>query len=308
MLRRAIALLALVAPPALFAVAQGCSSEKQPQDMCRWLGDANNCYRRFAADVGLQCGYAPQLGTDPLSSFTGAFLDRTDLTQCIKAQAFGSGLITFDPPLDPTTFPLTSVGFTVLDRKGVLCAEGSMSGTNAYSVTIQPVSAADAGASGPITDDITGGAFSISVPEGRNQLAVSCPGGLETFTFNTLVLQGCAELEPFVPTAILDSSPGIPPQVDGAQGTPGFVRLRILYPPDDPNVDGAVPSVVEYFNCSIPAPPHPCNDGMINGDETDQDCGGSCATKCGEGQNCNTNADCASNNCAPTGGIDACQP
>ena len=39
-----------------------------------------------------------------------------------------------------------------------------------------------------------------------------------------------------------------------------------------------------------------CDDGLLNGDETDVDCGGSCATKCGPGDACEMNVDC-------TGGI-----
>lgn len=312
MLKRAIALLcpALLAPPAVLSTAHGCSSEKPPQDLCRFLGDANNCYSRFGADVETQCGYDAQLESDPLASATGSFSesDRKALATCVKDTAFGGGFITFDPPVDTSTFPLTSVGFTVFDNKGVVCGNASVSGPTAFSITIAPVSAADAGASAPLDDDITGGTFTISVPEGRNQLAVSCPGGLESFTFNTLVLQGCEQLRPFVPTAILDSNPGVPPASEGAQGIPGFVRLRLQYPPADPNVTTSVPRVVEYFNCAIQAPPHPCSDGVRNGDETDQDCGGSCATKCGEGQNCDTGVDCASGACAQVGGVDQCVP
>ncbi|MFO0588746.1 MAG: lamin tail domain-containing protein [Polyangiaceae bacterium] len=44
-----------------------------------------------------------------------------------------------------------------------------------------------------------------------------------------------------------------------------------------------------------------CNDGFKDGDETDVDCGGSCASKCALTKTCNGNADCASNACA--GGV-----
>ena len=40
-----------------------------------------------------------------------------------------------------------------------------------------------------------------------------------------------------------------------------------------------------------------CFDGVASGDETDVDCGGSCAAGCGLDQSCNVNGDCASNDC-----------
>src|SRR5690606_11691250 len=107
---------------------------------------------------------------------------------------------------------------------------------------------------------------------------------------------------------ILDSAPGSPPTSTGA-GTPGFVRLRVFYPPEgDPTEHGATQRVVQYFNCSIPPPPHPCQDMARNGGETDVDCGGSCSTKCAEGQGCNVAADCVSNNCGLNGGFQQCLP
>ena len=43
-----------------------------------------------------------------------------------------------------------------------------------------------------------------------------------------------------------------------------------------------------------------CNDGILNQDETDIDCGGSCG-KCGEGKACLEDSGCASNYCNPAG-------
>jgi hypothetical protein len=45
--------------------------------------------------------------------------------------------------------------------------------------------------------------------------------------------------------------------------------------------------------CKSPA----CNDTVKNGDETDTDCGGSCANKCATGKLCASNNDCASSLC-----------
>ena len=41
-----------------------------------------------------------------------------------------------------------------------------------------------------------------------------------------------------------------------------------------------------------------CNDGIKNGNETDVDCGGSCATKCAGGKSCAVAGDCVSGTCA----------
>ncbi len=40
-----------------------------------------------------------------------------------------------------------------------------------------------------------------------------------------------------------------------------------------------------------------CGNGMRDGDETDVDCGGSCAASCGDGQGCGSDEDCASGRC-----------
>ncbi len=39
-----------------------------------------------------------------------------------------------------------------------------------------------------------------------------------------------------------------------------------------------------------------CSDGVLNGDESDKDCGGSCSP-CSAGRSCNADSDCQSNNC-----------
>jgi hypothetical protein len=54
----------------------------------------------------------------------------------------------------------------------------------------------------------------------------------------------------------------------------------------------------ESFSCieEVCAAPS-CTDGIINGNESDQDCGGSCPVKCGPGQVCFEDADCASGVC-----------
>jgi len=46
--------------------------------------------------------------------------------------------------------------------------------------------------------------------------------------------------------------------------------------------------------CAAPA----CDDQVLNGDETDLDCGGSCSTKCTEGKKCNLDDQCETNICS----------
>jgi hypothetical protein len=50
------------------------------------------------------------------------------------------------------------------------------------------------------------------------------------------------------------------------------------------------------FRC-MPASGDVCFDGLLNGEESDIDCGGECPKKCDVGQACGENADCDSNNC-----------
>ena len=41
-----------------------------------------------------------------------------------------------------------------------------------------------------------------------------------------------------------------------------------------------------------------CTNALKDGSESDVDCGGTCATKCAAGKDCNGNADCAGGNCS----------
>lgn len=49
--------------------------------------------------------------------------------------------------------------------------------------------------------------------------------------------------------------------------------------------------------CGSTPPTPTCSDGVKNGSETAVDCGGSCSTKCGNGQTCSGGGDCASGTC-----------
>jgi hypothetical protein len=54
------------------------------------------------------------------------------------------------------------------------------------------------------------------------------------------------------------------------------------------------------FNCvggTCQPPVNPCTNGMLDGDESDVDCGGITCPGCPPGGTCNHNSDCLSNNC-----------
>src|SRR5262245_41152408 len=51
--------------------------------------------------------------------------------------------------------------------------------------------------------------------------------------------------------------------------------------------------------CSVTVTTESCSDGLLNGTESDVDCGGSCAA-CGAGRVCDFNVDCASGVCDAT--------
>ncbi len=307
MFRKTVAIAALLAPFAALA-GQGCGAEPLPEDLCSWLSDSNSCYSRFADDVGTQCGKTYVSG-EAAKSTTGYFAARDDLAICIRN---GGGQVIFDPALDITTFPVTSVAFKMLDSKAAACGEGSASSGQNYSIKIEYVDKNDAGANtaadgGALSDNVTGGTFAISREANREAFNVTCPGGQESHNFNKLTLDMCSQLSGLLPTAILDSSPGTPGPNNETSGESGFVRLRIVYPPTNPAIAGAAPRVVEYFNCSVPGPPPTCKDEVKNSDETDVDCGGSCTANCADGLACNENADCQSNNCGSEAGIKQCK-
>lgn len=283
-------------------LAAGCSAQPLPEDMCNWIADENNCLQRFGGDVGERCGGAFSEGSDPVATANAFFQTRDKLDLCVKS---AGGQVVFDPPLDLAKFPLTEVSFKLLDDQALPCGSGAFASEHSFSITIAPATTSDP------TDPITGGTFAISAsPDTEDTYTVTCPGEVESYTFNTLVLTKCPSRLPFQPTAVLESSPGVP-ETDSAPARPGFVRFRVEYPPKDVDAVGALPRVVEYFNCSIPAPPPPCQDGVKNGNETSMDCGGACAAKgfrCADGQPCIVADDCLSGKCEAPNGIKLCTP
>jgi len=66
-------------------------------------------------------------------------------------------------------------------------------------------------------------------------------------------------------------------------------------------IDGALSAGVELDNLAVSIDPlviSHCSNGVIDGGETDVDCGGSCSQHCALGKVCSAGTDCASNLCA----------
>jgi hypothetical protein len=73
----------------------------------------------------------------------------------------------------------------------------------------------------------------------------------------------------------------------GSDGTCGFVTVST-----DPDMECAGPDVCNGAGACQ------CGDSILNGQESDTDCGGGVCPSCGNGQTCNGGGDCSSGNCA----------
>jgi hypothetical protein len=312
MLRGPLSATAVLASLGALTGVQGCSGELPVQDLCTWMSDPSNCAARFAEDVGLQCGDVPS--PDPAVSATennttGTFLARDKLDVCVRA---AGGQVKFDPAFDMNAFPPAAFTFKSVTALGGDCGSGAYGGPLNFSVTVNTVDPADAAADPSTTGEyIQGGTYASAQEAGRDVFDVTCPGGQETHHFNQLTIQQCAELDPklpaYLPHAIFDASGGVAPLDVNGTGIPGYVRLRVVYPPPS-GVSSVPPVVIEYFNCAIPAPPNMCQDGMKDGTETDIDCGGNvCPTRCLTGAACAGDGDCQpGHQCIPITGILKC--
>ncbi len=247
------------------------SSAGDSASICALLGDPANCYRTFAQDVGAECGAVGE-GTAP----QGTFQARDDLSTCIlqtqNGAAYQGGQIIFEPALD-----LAGAGdrYTIklIRNDGASCGFVRFASTYDFSVTIAP------------HDDFAGASYEQGTSFEGDDLLVTCPD-LEDFFFTQAEVDECPEYAALVPQARLDVNPG-------SLGINGVVRLSVSYPPPSGALEGAEPYDVEYFECIIPAPPGPCEDGLQNGVETDVDCGGAeCFPRCEDNQRCLTDLDC----------------
>ncbi|WP_437933890.1 hypothetical protein [Sorangium sp. So ce341] len=354
-MRRYVLFAAAVAPLLVAAAVTvpGCGEEFE--NICAFLRDQNSCYATFHDDIDDRCG-APGAGNGP----KGSFATRETLDVCFLE---GGGQVVFDPPLDIAAFPPTSVSFKRIDAQAQECGSFTYAGEFTYSVTInpcgEPENAGGTGGTGgsamlPQCDDgsgnegggnagsggsgaggsgggssteilsVHGGTVSITTPEGRDILDVSCADGT-SHHFNRIdaAERECGGFDQLLPRAVLESSAGLqpPPKADltdeaEVEKYAGFISFRVHYPPIDPSTDseGIVKDtpaeVVEYFNCVIPPAAPLCFNGEKDGLETDIDCGGTlCDRDCGDGQSCVTEDDCTSRRCDvdPSTGFKTCQ-
>lgn len=298
---RRVLVFAAFLPTALFlANACGDDAPDEPpiQDLCGWVGDPENCYRAFAADVGIRCGSFGE-GTAP----RGSFKTRDALDVCILSVQNGAeyegGQVIFEPPLDLTTLPPETQGFTFIKNDGTTCGTARFVNKYDFGIEITPDPVPEGGTNEDLVD---GGEFDMTGVEGRDVLDVACPSGSEYF-FARPQITKCRQYEEILPHAEMDINPG-------AVGLPGVVRFRVFYPPIEGALEDAAPYQVEYFECIIPPPPDPCEDGAQNGTETDIDCGGpDCATKCLEDQKCQSAQDCTDGfECSLVEGLKRCRP
>jgi hypothetical protein len=90
----------------------------------------------------------------------------------------------------------------------------------------------------------------------------------------------------------------------------GRVTFSVVYPVHPESLSEPPPAngelrerIVNYFECSIPSLPRPCQNGVQDLAETDIDCGGQTeifeagvcdCPRCGDGQKCFDDGDCAS--------------
>jgi hypothetical protein len=235
-----------------------------------------------------------------------------------------------------------------MDATGTECGNAQFTSTFSFAITINPPPGAgatttfDSGAevvealfdNCPDGDDLlltckpqyTYGTYSqVLTAADRTTIDSTCPSGeahhFQLAELDTLGESACEALKPFAPQARLTIIPG------GVQQD-GGVSFAIVYPPvatngypdvakiDDPQdwkIDGATPESVVYFNCTIPGAAKVCANNVKDGGETDVDCGGietepGCPARCGDGQQCVTDCDCATGfACVVDAGIKQCK-
>ncbi|WP_438003527.1 hypothetical protein WME89_32220 [Sorangium sp. So ce321] len=344
-MRRYVMLAAAVCPLLVTAAAvtvPGCGEEFE--NICAFLKDPDSCYADFHREIGDRCGIQADGQT-----LKGTFASRETLDVCFLTSG---GQVVFDPPLDVAALPPTTVSFKRIDAQARECGAFTYSGEFTYSVTIdpcgEPENAGGSGGSGgalPQCDDgsgddggggdtggggggsggggsgaaagavsVIGGTVTITTPEGRDTLDVSCADGT-SHHFNRLDAEKkCSDQVGLLPKAVLEASPGNqpPPTMDptDTEEFAGFIRFSIHYPPSAPAADGTSTKAdtVNYFECSIPAPAPLCFNGEKDGLETDVDCGGTlCAARCDDGQSCVSKDDCTSGICEVEDGFRKCQ-
>lgn len=156
-------------------ITPGCGNEAfDVQDLCGWIADECNCYRRFAAGVAdmsvdastgaivgaPKCGVALDASNNPIDASGNAIPDETSkptygtfsardkLDICILLRPEG-GQIVFDPPIDVATLPNAVFAFKMLDGSGDVCVTGSYATITSFSIAFpEPEGATGTGGAG----------------------------------------------------------------------------------------------------------------------------------------------------------------
>ncbi len=287
------------------ALAYGCGTPTEFDDLCGWVKDPNNCYRDFFVDVGARCGAVGQ-------TKIGEFAARDKLDLCVLAEG---GQVVFEPGIDlalPPPNNLEPIKIKMINPDTTLCGEVEFRSKYNFRVSIEGDPLPDGGVEAGVPEELVlGGTYQMegncgegpqsaeACGEGSDALTVTCPnsGG---FLFDRLQITRCTEYEAILPHAEVDFSPG------GIDQT-GVVRVTVFYPPLEGDLENAQPVPVNYAECFIPAAPPLCENGIKDGSETDIDCGGSfCSARCLDSQLCISNDDCLSNVCGLDMGIKKC--
>jgi hypothetical protein len=231
----------------------------------------------------------------------GTFANRAMLDTCVL---YRGGQVTVSPPIDLTMWPPNAYAdpvtytFSFVNFDGNECGNATYTSPHGFSLTIDPppdagtTVMADAGIDAPATptdggpemDDagppITFGTYTQYNPPGRDSFDVTCPSGeSHHFTLDEINITdpaggACPQFAGILPSASLQLYPG-------AKDVPGGLSFAITFPPPSPTSGSEAYSPgalqgqkVVYFNCQIPAAMETCVDGVKDGTETDQDCGG----------------------------------
>ncbi|MBK8253325.1 MAG: hypothetical protein IPK82_11755 [Polyangiaceae bacterium] len=258
--------------------APGCNNEAfDVQDLCGWIADECNCYRRFAAGVAPgsagvasapKCGIAldannnPVDGVDDASKQTfGAFSARDKLDVCLLLRPEG-GQIVFDPPLDVAAFPNPAFAFKIVDGSGDVCATGSYASITNFSIGFPaPATASGTGGTGgagtggtggtggntpedicreahdPAAAPIASGTFEMKPGDASQIVETVCADG-EVHRFNLYQLNKCDGNE-LNEKNFKALLPTAEIEADpGAANVDGFIQFRVFWPPTDKSTTG----------------------------------------------------------------------
>ncbi|MBL8742715.1 MAG: hypothetical protein JNK04_16520, partial [Myxococcales bacterium] len=215
--RAGFAALAILPLPA--ALAYGCGTPTEYDDLCGWLRDPNNCYRDYFIDVGVTCGAVGQ-------TKIGQFAARDKLDLCILEEG---GQVIFEPPIDLAAPPpdnIEPITIKMINPDTTLCGVVTFRAKYDFSVDIEgdPLPE-DAGDAALPEEFLVGGKFEMIGGKDTDTLAVTCADA-SAFNFDRLQITRCTEYEAILPHAEVDFSAG------GIDQT-GVIRINVFYPPQE---------------------------------------------------------------------------